>query len=424
MWDPSAALIRGNRDFAWYWSGQSLSSVGSQVTVMALPLTTAVALHGTPAQVGWVATAAMLPYLLFSLLVGHLLEGRDARRVMLPANLVQAGAMALIPVAWAGGWLSVPLLVAVAFVAGCAALCFGVVGFSYLPSLAPEVELAAANRALQGSRTIAEIAGPGMAGVLVGALGAPVAIAVDALSYVASALGIARSRPRNALRRTAHAAPTVSGPRISQGLRILFTNAYLRALTVHAGVYNLAEQIFALNLVLWAVQARGLPPSHYGLAVGAAGIGGLVGTATALKLAQLLGLGRAFAASLVLSCGAPALAVAGNLHGAALTAMLAAVMFLSGLGLGNANVYSLTMRQTAIPKDQLTRSAGAYTQVMYGAIPLGSAIAGLLGQHVGTRAATLVGAIGMLCSIVPMLSRRVISLREVRDIQGAADGSD
>lgn len=413
--DPSATLIRSNRSFAWYWSGQSVSSFGSQVTVMALPLVTAVSLHGTPAQVGWVATATMLPYLLFSLLAGHLLEDRDARKVMLPANLVQATAIAVIPVAWAAGCLSVPLLVVLAFLAGCAALCFGVVGFSYLPSLVKENDLAAANRALQGSRTVAEVAGPGIGGILVGTLGAPLALTVDAASYLASALGIARSKPL-ATPNTGQVSRAKPRPAISDGLRILFTNTYLRSLTAHAALYNLAEQIFTLNLVLWAVQGQGLSPSQYGLAMGVAGIGGLIGTATALKLERALGLGKAFAASLLLSCGIPLLAVAGDLHGTALTAVLAGIMLLSGLGLGNANVYSLTMRQTAIPQDQLTRSAGAYTQVMYGAIPMGSALAGALGQHCGTRTAAFIGAIGMLCSILPMLSRKVLQLRYVHDV--------
>ncbi|MFZ2626054.1 MAG: MFS transporter [Propionibacterium sp.] len=421
MEDPSLALIRRDRSFAWYWSGQSVSSFGSQVTVMALPLVTAVSLHGTPAQVGWVATATMLPYLLFSLIAGHFLEGCDARKVMLPANLVQAAAIAVIPIAWAAGWLSVPLLVVLAFIAGCAALCFGVVGFSYLPSLVTEDDLAPANRALQGSRTVAEVAGPGIAGILVGALGAPLAMAVDAASYLASALGIARSTPLTtpSMGRTGPA----QRPAISEGLRILFANTYLRALTVHAALYNLAEQIFTLNLVLWAVQGQGLTPSRYGLAMGAAGIGGLIGTATALHLERVLGLGKAFAVSLLLSCGVPLLAVAGDLHGSALAAVLGGIMLLSGVGLGNANVYSLTMRQTAIPKDQLTRSAGAYTQVMYGSIPIGSALAGLLGQHYGTRTAVLAGAIGMLCSTLPMLSRKVLQLRHVHDVHDGGSSS-
>lgn len=416
MADPSVDLLRRDRSFAWYWAGQSLSSFGSQVSAMALPLVTALSLGGSPAQVGWVATSAMLPYLLFSLLAGHWLEGRNSRSVMLPANLVQAASMAVIPAAWALGCLSVPLLVVVAFVQGCAALCFGVVGFAYLPALVDDEELAAANRALQGSRTVAEVAGPSIAGLLVGALGAPVAIAVDAASYLASAVGIARSRPRWAARDIQKSAERSEKPRISEGLRILFTNIYLRALTIHAALFNLAEQIFTLNLVLWAVQQQGLTPSRYGLAMGAAGIGGIIGTATALQLADRLGLGRAFAFSLALSCGAPLLVVLGDLHGLSLTLLLTIVMLLSGIGLGNANVYSLTMRQTAIPADQLTRSAGAYTQLMYGSIPVGSALAGALGQHWGTKHATLAGATLMLASALPMLSRKIVQLRDTHAV--------
>lgn len=416
MADPSVDLLRRDRSFAWYWAGQSLSSFGSQVSAMALPLVTALSLGGSPAHVGWVATSAMLPYLLFSLLAGHWLEGRNSRAVMLPANLVQAASMAVIPAAWALGCLSVPLLVVVAFVQGCAALCFGVVGFAYLPALVDDEELAAANRALQGSRTVAEVAGPSTAGLLVGALGAPVAIAVDAASYLASAVGIARSRPRWSARDIQKSAERSAKPRIFEGLRILFTNIYLRALTIHAALFNLAEQIFTLDLVLWAVQQQGLTPSRYGLAMGAAGIGGIIGTATALQLADRLGLGRAFAFSLALSCGAPLLVVLGDLHGLSLTLLLAIVMLLSGIGLGNANVYSLTMRQTAIPANQLTRSAGAYTQLMYGSIPVGSALAGALGQHWGTKHATLAGATLMLASALPMLSRKIVQLRDTHAV--------
>lgn len=172
-----------------------------------------------------------------------------------------------------------------------------------------------------------------------------------------------------------------------------------------------------LNLVLWAVQGQGLSPSHYGLAMGAAGLGGLLGTATALKLADGLGLGRAFAVSLVLSCGTPVLVFLGGHRGLTLGLLLAAVMFVSGVGLGNANVDYLTMRQTAIPESQLTRAAGAYTQLMYGSIPLGSAAAGLLGRHWGTHVATGVGALGMLASALPMFAPAILRLRHTGSLQ-------
>ena len=113
--DPSVALLRAHRSFRWYWAGQSLSFVGSQVTVVALPLVAALTLGAGPGGVAAVATAAMLPNLLFSLLVGNWVEGRDQRRIMVPADLVRAGLLATIPMAWAAGWLSLPWRVEIAF---------------------------------------------------------------------------------------------------------------------------------------------------------------------------------------------------------------------------------------------------------------------------------------------------------------------
>lgn len=410
--DPSLRLLRTHPGFRWYWAGQSISSVGSQVTAMALPLVTALALDGSPRDVGFVAAASMTPYLLFSLLAGHFLERRPKRAVMIPADLAQALLLGAIPLAWWAGALSVPLLAVVAFLCGTAAMCFGVVGFSYLPDLVATEDLPAANRALQGSRTAAEVAGPGLAGLLVGALGAPVAVLVDALSYLASAIGVAAARltMQHAESEPSDDIADDEQPSVLAGMRVLFTNPHLRALTLHAAIYNLASQIFTLDLVLWAVKEQHLSTTAYGLAMGAGGVGGLIGTLTALSLAEHLGLGRAFIASLILSCGIPILVVVWAAQGLTLGVIIAAVMLTSGIGLGNANVYSLTLRQSAIPRTQLTRSAGAYTQVMYGSIPLGGALAGVLGQSLGTRYATAVGALLLACSILPMLTRHIRTL--------------
>jgi len=408
MPDPSVDLVQRNRSFAAYWLGQTVAGSGHEVTVIALPLVSAITLDAGPAAVGAVASAAMLPYLLFSLVVGHILEGRDQKRVMIPADLAQAILLTAVPIAWAMGWLSVPLLIVIAFLTGVAAVAFGVSGFAYLPSLVEERELAAANRAVQGSGTVAEVARPGLAGLLVSWLGPPVAILADSLSYLASALGVARSNPLP----RAHVEPmgSESKPSITTGLKILFQNRYLRALTLHAALFNLAEQIFFLNLVIWAVQRQDVSAVGYGLALSTAGVGGLLGTITALRVADRLGLGRAFAASLVLSCVVPLFTAMWPLEGLSLALVIGAVMFVSGIGLGNANVYSLTLRQIVIPNTQHSRSAGAYTQVMYGSIPIGSALAGVIGSTLGPRAGVAVGALGLLVSILPMLTRPVLTL--------------
>jgi MFS family permease len=411
MADRSVGLLRRHRAFRGYWVGQSLSFLGTQVTAVALPLVAALTLSAGPGQVGAVATAAMLPNLLFSLLVGHWVEGREHRRIMIPADIGRAMLLAVIPVAALGGWLSIPLLVIVAFLSGVAGVFFEIAGFAYVPSVVKTGDLAAANRAVQGSSTVAEVAGPGLAGLLVQAVGPALAIVADALSYLASASGIAVGRPRKST--GALGAETMESDgraRLTQGLRLLIANRYLRALTAHAAIYNLAAQIFSINLVLWMVQGRQVSPAAYGLALSAGGVGAVLGTLTALRLADRLGFGRAFAASLLLSCFVPLTVPGLPLYGIALAVGVAVVLLVSGIGLGNANVYSLTLRQTVIPADQLARTVGAYRQIMYGSIPIGSALAGVIGATAGTRAGVAVGTIGLALSALPMLVRRIRQL--------------
>ncbi|MCM0622859.1 MFS transporter [Nocardioides bruguierae] len=404
--DPSLGLLARDRPFRYYWFGQTVSGVGSQMTVFVLPLVTALALDGSPGDVGLVATTAMAPYLLFSMLAGHTLEGRNKRSIMIGSDLAQALLLGSIPVAWALDLLSVPLLAVVAFLSGTAALMFGLVGFSYVPDLVPEEELGAANRAIQGSRTFAQISAPGIGGILVGAMGPALALVIDALSYLASALGIGAAQPSRQIDET-HT--TGQGTSVWDGLCLLFASPLLRPLTVHAALYNFASQIFTLNLVLWAVQRQQVSVSAYGVAIGFGGVGALFGTFIALRIADRLGIGRAFIASLVLSCVVPLLTTVWALTGLALAVVIAVVMLVSGIGLGNANIYSITMRQSMIPRDQLTRSAGAYSQVMYGAIPLGAASAGLLGEILGTRTAATIGAAILALSMLPMITRSVLS---------------
>jgi MFS family permease len=411
-------LLRRSRPFRWYWVGQSLSFFGSQVAAVALPLVAALSLDAGPAGVSAVATAAMLPNLLFSLLVGNWAEGRDHRRIMIPADVVRALLIAVIPVAWLAGALSLPLLAVVAFLTGVTGIFFEISGFAYVPSLVPARDLAAANRAVQGSSTVTEVAGPGLAGLLVQGVGPPLAMVVGAVSYLASALGVLLGRKPADHRRaggSADEAPEGTEPTgVAQGLKVLFGNPYLRALTVHAAAYNLAEQIVIINLVLWAVQGQGVPPGAYGLALSAGGVGALLGTLTALRLADRLGFGRAFAVSLLLSCFVPLLLAVAPLRSVALATVVGGVMLVAGIGLGNANVYSLTLRQTVIPRFLLTRSAGAYRQVMYGSIPLGSALAGVIGELAGTRLGVLIGSVGLALSALPMLTRRIRALRDLR----------
>ncbi|MCP2329208.1 MFS family permease [Hamadaea flava] len=392
-------------DFRRFWAGHTVSVVGSHVSAVALPLIAALTLGAGAAGVSAVATAAYLPNVVLPLLAGHWLQTRKRRRAMITADLVRFAALLLIPISYALGWLSVPFLVGIALVVGAASVVFDIGGFAYLPTLVPQAYLPKANRAMQGSTTAAQVAGPGLAGLLVQIVGAPFAMLLDAISYLASAYGVAAAKQPEP---DPEPTPATS---VFDGLRQLGANPFLRALTAHAAIYNGAAQILVVNLVIFAVTDRGLSAGAYGLAISAAGVGAFAGTMLALRLAARFGYGRAFALSLVLSTGAPLLIAVLPGTGTPFAAALAAVELISGVGLGSANVLSVTLRQIVAPHGTIARTNGGYRLITFGVLPVGSALAGVLGQLVGARWGVAIGAAGLAASAVPMFARRIRTLR-------------
>jgi hypothetical protein len=177
-----------NRDFLFLWSAQSVSLLGSQVTALALPLAAIFVLHATTFEVAALNVVDLLPFVVFSLPAGVWVDRLRRRPLMVAADWGRAGALASIPIAYAAGALTLPHLFLVGFTTGTLTVFFDVSYQSYLPSLVEKSELGDANSKLEASRSVAQLGGPGLAGVLVGAITASYAIAVDAVSFVGSAL--------------------------------------------------------------------------------------------------------------------------------------------------------------------------------------------------------------------------------------------
>jgi MFS family permease len=325
---------------------------------------------------------------------------------MVTADLGRALALGVVPVAYGFDALSLPLLIAVAFAVGVLSVVFDIASFAYVPALVGDADLASANRAIQGSASSAQVGGPGLAGVLIQIFGAPLAFVVDAVSYIGSALGVASARAREVETEQSASAG------ILDGLRWIYRNPILRALTGHAAVYNAASQIFTVNLVVYAVDERGLSAGLYGLALSAGGVGAFIGTLAALAFAGRVGYGRVFAASLVLSTGAPLFVPLLPLDSVSFAAPLSALLLVAGIGLGSANVLSITLRQVIVPATALARSNGGYRLLIFGAIPIGSILGGLIGHAAGTRVGVAAGAAGLALSAIPMFQKQVRTLRD------------
>ncbi len=191
---PSFGGLWRHPDFVRLWAAQTVSGFGSQVTVLALPLSAVLSLDASPGQMGLLVAASSAPNLLIGLFVGVWADRVRRRPLMIAADTGRAALLLAIPAAWLLDPLSIELLYAVALLAGIGDVVFGVAHVSFLPSLVGGERLVEANGKLQASTSLAQVAGPALGGALVGLLTAPVAIFLDALSYLVSALFLVRLR--------------------------------------------------------------------------------------------------------------------------------------------------------------------------------------------------------------------------------------
>src|SRR5215510_4164741 len=176
-----------DREFLKFWAASAISDLGSQVSTLALPLIAVLMLGATPWQMGLLSAAGAAPVLVVGLFAGVWVDRLRRRPVMIAADVARAGLLLVIPLASALGILTIEILYAVALLAGALAVLFDVAFLSFLPTLVGESNLMDANSKLEMTSSTAQVAGPSIGGVLIGALGAPFAVVIDALSFLGSA---------------------------------------------------------------------------------------------------------------------------------------------------------------------------------------------------------------------------------------------
>lgn len=394
---PGSSLS-SNRDFARLWFGESVSALGSQVTLLAIPLLAVSELRATPLQMGLLGAAETVPFLLFALVVGAWTDRHRRRPILIFANVARALLLVLVPLLAACGGLSMEVLVAIAFLVGSCAVPFEVAYQSYLPRLVDPRHLLQANSRLTASESIAEIGGAGLGGILVAALTASSAVAVDAGSFLISAASIAGIRTEESPR-----APTPRSPlagQIREGIRETIGNPYLRAFVGEAATYNVAWSSIRALLVLWAVKDLGLSAATLGLLFSAGGAGALLGSLIAGPLASRVGLGRALWGSALLSnLGVLLIPTAGG-PPVTVVVILGSALFFQGLGATATNVHTYAVRQAATPDRLMGRTTAAYRTITHGFIPIGALLGGLLGSLLGLHLALAVSAAALFPSWV------------------------
>ncbi|MEN3357010.1 MAG: hypothetical protein V7637_992 [Mycobacteriales bacterium] len=416
--EPDDGGLWRNTDFLKFWFGETLSLFGTQVTILAVPATAVLVLHAGPEQLGLLRFLQLVPYLIFGMLFGVLVDRTRRRPMMFIANTARMLLIGLVPILSVLGQLHLATLYVVTFGVGTAALLYDVSWMSYIPALIRDKRyLVEANAKLGTTLSSADAAGPGIAGALIGALTAPIAMAVDAFSYLLALVSLR-------LIRTPEPAPVSSGgrrllPELREGMRFVFTNRYVRAVAIVGGLCNFFISANQPLLIFYALNDRSIKPGVLGLIFSAAAVGGVLGALRARALIKRLPLGRLYLGGLALTFGAPILVPAAAGPTLLVAVLFAASLFLMFASVSVVNVIIISMRQTLTPGPLLGRMTAAVRMLLFGGGAIGGLLGGLLGAAVGAHSALWISAVGSLVAFLPIALSPVARLRAMPTAEAA-----
>jgi predicted MFS family arabinose efflux permease len=405
-----ASLWR-NPDFLKLWIGQAISEVGSRITLVGLPLAAVLVLKATPFQMGLLAGVGGLASLLFGPVAGLCVDRMHRRPIVIVSDLGRAALLGSIPLAAARGVLSMQQIYVVVAAAGILTVLFDVAYQSYLPSLVDRDAVMEGNSKLALSSSIAEIAGPGLTGVLVELLTAPVAILFDALSFLGSAVTVWLIRKPEPMHDAVSAGGVHVWEELTTGMRILAQSPMRRAIAGHSATAGFFGGFFASLYVLFAIQSLHLSPALMGAVIALGGVGNLIGAAAAPRLARQWGVGATLLGStIVMGTASFMIPLA---HGS----ILAATAFLVAAQVGDIcwpvyHVGELSLRQLITPDHLLGRVNAAMQTLSRGLLPLGSFCGGLLAGRIGMRPTLAFGAAGLLLSSLWLVFSPIRTMRE------------
>jgi MFS family permease len=446
----------GHPNYRKLWTAATVSLFGTQVSQIAIPFIAAVVLKASPGEVGLLTTIEFLPFIFFTLPAGVWVDRFRKQRILVIGDLGRALFLVSIPIAYAFNGLTIWQLYLVGFVNGVMTVFFDVADQSFLPTILERDELVEGNSKLQISQSSAQILGQPVGGGLVALLTAPVAVLVDAASYVGSALLILWIRVAG---REAAATPTASptpdptagtteegatgavsapsiaaealaadeaGPaatepesddegmrrQIMAGLRYIGHHRFLANIAASTATSNLFSNIAFAIFPVYLYVTLGLSPATVGAIGGIGGAGVLVGALIASRIPKLFGVGPTIVGSIglggVFGLLVP-LAPAGDLA----PVFLAASFFAGSAASVVYNVNQVSLRQAITPERFLGRMNATMRFLVWGTIPIGSLIGAGLSEVIGVHTTIWVGSILGLLAFLPVFLSPVRSLREI-----------
>lgn len=409
------SLLRARGPFRVFWAGQTLSLFGDQVTLVAVPLVAVLVLHADAAAMGSLVAAAWLPYLLFALPAGAWVDRRHGRRrVMVAADAGRAAVLLSVPAAAALHLLTMAHLYAAVFLSGTLSVFFRVAYDSLFQSMVARESYLQGQSLLNGSRAFSSVSGPPVAGLLVQAFSAPAALAVDAVTFLVSALSLAAIRPQEP-------EPAAGGRgHLLSGVRFIWGSPTMRASLLATATLNLFNLAYNALTVLYLVRYLHLAPALIGAVLGTGAVGGLAGAALTGRIGRRIGVGPAYVAGCFVFT-APLVLVplaAGPLP--LVLAMLVLAGLLAGFGVMLLDISVGAIFAALIPGQMRARVAGAYTVVNYGVRPVGALLGGALAAAVGVRQALFVVTVAAVAGALWLLPSPIPRLRDLPNVSGSS----
>jgi MFS family permease len=399
-----------NPDFLKFWSGEALSLFGTQVTTLALPLTAVLVFNASAQQVGLLRFLQLVPYLFLSLLFGVWVDRSRRRPIMLLANTVRMLLIALVPLLAHYHRLSMTGLLVIACVVGVFSVLFDVSWMSFVPTLVKDAKhYVEANQKMGVTQSTSDVAGPGVAGLLIGLLGPPTALVVDAASYLASLTGLL-------LIRNAEPAPPPATDRhllreLREGVGWVFGNRVLRPLAMLAPFTNFSLTCVSTLFLLYGVRTEGLSPATVGLIFSVSSVGALIGALNSKTIMRRYPIGPVYGVALVGIYAAPLLLPFAAGPRPVLIGLLSLSLFISYLGSGLSNVIQISLRQTCTPPSLMGRMTAAFRTLLFGGGSLGGLCAGLVGGALGLRSGLTLVAFCSAAMVVPIAMSPVVRIR-------------
>lgn len=404
---PTRFSLWRHHDFRQLWMGDTVSVFGNQFVLFALPLMAVQLLHADAFEMGVLATLESAAFLIISLPAGAWVDRMRKKRVIVLGDLVRAVLLLSIPAAWLLDVLSMAQLYLVAALVGVVTVFFDIANQSYLPQIVEGNSLGDGNGKLQASQQTARAVGPTAASGLVGLVGAPLTIGITSICMALSSLFVSRIRHQET---HTHGSDHESLIRqIRAGLSFVLRHPLLRRIVACTGLNNLASSaIFAL-FVLYVLRTLDLGQTLLGVVMSVGAIGGILGALSASRFQRFTGEGRAIA----LAAGLSGLSFIATPLASVLPSLPTLLIgwFLTSWAVVVYNIAQVSFRQRLCPKPLLGRMNASIRFLVWGPMPVGAFLGGVLGHQIGIVPTLWIFAALALVASLPVIASPLLTMR-------------